>query len=510
MEVLLKHQYGFMTKSFINKTSVKIALDHITKHGDTDLFPPAVEIDFYKKNIKLCVEALNKIDDLIINNSSNFCLPASREIFFTIDLKPRIASQLPLLLTLYSTIHAFYIKNKIELIRFRNFNDNIFSYRTQLEQKRQLFSKNYGWNGFLNCQEKLSKNYQWVLKLDIAQFYSSIKKKHLQKIKKNFYLDEIDQKRIDYFYESTNGKNYGLPIGGDYSRLLAETTLYATDNFIKNNNWKFCRFVDDYRIFLSSEQKALNASYEIIDILSKDGFQVNGTKLCIERSSNSLKSHFMTNKIDFKIKNQKNNKFFFDPYSELVVTKVNELKSFSKKSNLLALINLELEKIVPHIMSLKVYIASLSIDHKENLQECFSQLLSTIFDKRYFSLLPNILRLTMLVKQKLKDKFINTQYNSITKKLMISHKNLPRSVIGQILRIISVLSTKLNTKFIDFLYKLILLHEDSLFLKREVINLLSKEKKKIKNLIETKILENPSLESIWVPVSSLKTYKFDA
>jgi hypothetical protein len=192
------------------------------------------------------------------------------------------------------------------------------------------------------------------------------------------------------------------------------------------------------------------------------------------------------------------------------VTKVNELKSFSKKSNLLALINLELEKIVPHIMSLKVYIASLSIDHNENLQECFSQLLSTIFDKRYFSLLPNILRLTMLVKQKLKDKFINTQYNSITKKLMISHKNLPRSVIGQILRIISVLSTKLNTKFIDFLYKLLLLHEDSLFLKREIINLLSKEKKKIKNLIETKILENPSLESIWIPVSSLKTYKFDA
>jgi hypothetical protein len=116
----------------------------------------------------------------------------------------------------------------------------------------------------------------------------------------------------------------------------------------------------------------------------------------------------------------------------------------------------------------------------------------------------------MLVKQKLKDKFINAQYYNITKNLMKFHKNLPRSVIGQILRIISVLSTILNTKFIDFLYKLLLLHEDSLFLKREVINLLSKEKKKIKNLIETKILENPSLESIWVPVSSLKTYKFDA
>ena len=46
----------------------------------------------------------------------------------------------------------------------------------------------------------------------------------------------------------------------------------------------------------------------------------------------------------------------------MVITKVEELKSISQTKDILYLINLELEKIVPHISSLKIYMAALQIE----------------------------------------------------------------------------------------------------------------------------------------------------
>jgi hypothetical protein len=498
-----------MACSLITKETVKLALEHITNFGDTDLFPPATEIDFFLKNQKDCVNTLKKIDQSILNNSYvSWALP-SREVFFSFGQKPRVATQLPFLLTLYTTIHAFFLKDKIELIRLQKFDNCVFSYRSKLRKKNQMFSNNYGWNAFLDQQKKFYKDYQWVVSLDIAQFYSSIRKYHLNKIIKNFKLDKLDKRRIDYFFETTKGDFYGLPVGGDYSRLLAETTLYQIDTFIHKNDWKFCRFVDDYRIFFSNEQKAMSGSYKIIEALSDEGFQVNSTKLQIEKIIYKKVNKNLNTNLTLKLNNGKNSSIFFDPYSELVITKFKELKSITLNSNLLNLINLELEKIVPHIMSLKICISALAIDHKQNLHECFQKLLSTVFDKRYFALLPKIVRLTATIKIELKNKFMSQQVKYLTSNLMICHYDLPPTVIGQIFRIINLLSNKLSNDFVYFLGQALKCYKNSIFIQREILNLLCNKRHNLQFLVISQILKNPSLESAWNPKILLNNNIFD-
>ena len=481
-----------MLDKFVTENKVRIAFEHIIKFGDTDLFPPLIEINFYKKKQKECFKSLIKLDKKILKNSFSFKELISREIFFSFGQSSRLATQLPFFLTLYSILHAFHLREKIERKRSKFFNNFIHSYRCEIKNKKELFSREFGWNSFLNCQRKLTSKSNWLVSLDIAQFYSSIKKIHLKKIGDNFLLNQTDLNRIYYFFDSTDGNKYGLPVGGDYSRLIAEAVLYEIDLFLHKNNFIFCRFVDDYKIFFTNQINAINGSYRVIEALSKYGFHINNSKFDINKTDKSGKTYFFNTFKDNKIKPDN---YFFDPYSEMVITKVEELKSISQTKDILYLINLELEKIVPHISSLKIYMAALQIENPKNFQDCFLKLLSTVFDERYFALLPKMVQLTNAVKSKLDKNFKVEQSNVLKKNIISLHSNLPISVVGQILRIIKLLSQNLSIEFLRFLRKSLEIYKNSFFVQKEILYLLKNTETCHNNLLNINVTEKNILKA---------------
>jgi hypothetical protein len=151
---------------------------------------------------------------------------------------------------------------------------------------------------------------------------------------------------------------------------------------------------------------------------------------------------------------------------------------------------LELEKIAPHNQSLKIYMAALQIETPENFQECFDKLLSTVFDNKYFALLPKMVRLTSYMRYKLDKNFKVEQCNYLQNNLIFLHSNLPVSVIGQILRIIKFLSYNLNNDFLTFLEKSLKTYKNSLFVQREIAYLLKSNDLNKNKLSYVNVIEN--------------------
>lgn len=67
----------------------------------------------------------------------------------------------------------------------------------------------------------------------------------------------------------------GLPIGPQFSRPIAELVLDEIDNILIENNIRFIRYVDDYRIFCNSEAEA----YKNLSFLAQKFYDLRNLKL---------------------------------------------------------------------------------------------------------------------------------------------------------------------------------------------------------------------------------------
>ena len=157
-------------------------------------------------------------------------------------------------------------------------------------------------------------------------------------------LNNVDEDIIDLINESllfwANRDSYGLPVGSNASRILAEVALLEIDNFMIANKIDFCRFVDDYRIFASDAQKAHSQLAMLVQRLSKEGITLNSqkTKLTDISSWKAEKNKSIVDNDSDKTNIaseacEKNTKHFVDEnkskiirgYSGLVPTKFREL-----------------------------------------------------------------------------------------------------------------------------------------------------------------------------------------
>lgn len=69
--------------------------------------------------------------------------------------------------------------------------------------------------------------------------------------------------------------SYGLPVGSNASRILAEAALTEVDNYLISKNIDFCRFVDDYRIFAKDAFEAHSSLAILNRRLSQEGLFLN-------------------------------------------------------------------------------------------------------------------------------------------------------------------------------------------------------------------------------------------
>ena len=75
-----------------------------------------------------------------------------------------------------------------------------------------------------------------------------------------------------------NRDSYGLPVGCNASRMLAEAALIDIDRYLISQNITYVRFVDDFRIFASDVDEAAYYLQILQTRLSEDGLTLNSEK----------------------------------------------------------------------------------------------------------------------------------------------------------------------------------------------------------------------------------------
>lgn len=279
--------------------AISLSIANVLKEGltDVDVFARPFEIDMLKKeNVKnKVIEDIktslkeNNIKSMSITPISYVLVP-KKELF---DFRKCALIQ-PLDELKYLSL-VLQIADKIEVMRISKSKNNIFSYRFK-PQKGYLFDPNYNFTSFREYVSKKSnqKNINVVVSCDIGNFYDRLNLHRLECILSS--NEKIDKKIVQQINELllfwSNRDSYGLPVGSNASRILAEASLIEVDNYLLSKKIDFCRFVDDYRIFAKDAATAHHSLSILVDKLNKEGLFLNTSKTEIKDVSKTEEAEY--------------------------------------------------------------------------------------------------------------------------------------------------------------------------------------------------------------------------
>lgn len=255
----------------ISKTNALFAVRDIAKHGDTDVYPYPLENHWFHDDE-------NAVADLLMNLDGDFeNWLRSYPVNYTTGLSSvgyngfRAATQIDPIWNAYLLALIVEIGPNIEAARLSTEKEVVFSYRFVPDRETTtLFDKNIGWYRFQEKALERASVSEFVVSTDISDFYSRIYHHRLENALKQAAPSNGEAvKRIMEILKrlSIGETSYGLPVGGQASRMLAELLLNRTDRLLVMAKISFCRFVDDYYLFTSSSGDAQSALVQLSDIL---------------------------------------------------------------------------------------------------------------------------------------------------------------------------------------------------------------------------------------------------
>ncbi|RYD85748.1 MAG: RNA-directed DNA polymerase [Verrucomicrobiaceae bacterium] len=256
--------------------TIDIALKHLCRYGDTDIFPHLPEIAFFSDRQAEVVGEIAQLDldSHTPSGAMESLAPKSRYGF-------RVAHQLGAVDTLLLLGCVVEIGEKIEARRQAP--SRAFSYRFSTNADGQVFAPARNFKAWLQHQADLleaNPNIIQVLSTDISDFYSRVNYHRLEN-----YLDECAAghgaaRFIKKHIKVIRAKqSFGLPVGGAASRLLAELSLCDTDRALLDGQLLATRYVDDFRIFLRADQEPYDALASLAEQLGiNEGLALNVAK----------------------------------------------------------------------------------------------------------------------------------------------------------------------------------------------------------------------------------------
>lgn len=320
--------------------SINLAINNVLKEGLTDVnaFSRPFELDMLKdekfknkiiEEVKRCFKH-NDIKSLEITPITHVLIP-KKELF---DFRKCALIQ-PLDELKYLSL-ILQIAKQIETMRINKSQNIIFSYRFNPENG-YLFDSKYHYTTFREHVSKKikTKNINVMVSCDIGNFYDRLNLHRLESIllsNENIDINIIKQiNELLLFWSHRD--SYGLPVGSNASRILAEASLIEVDNYLISKGISFCRFVDDYRIFAKDSATAHHWLSLLVSKLNKEGLFLNTSKTKIQdvtdksevneketdkKETNQNKKH---NDIDDSFGNKFNIPKIIRGYSGLIPTK---------------------------------------------------------------------------------------------------------------------------------------------------------------------------------------------
>lgn len=262
----------------LNRDSLLWSLEHITAHGDTDIFPYPFEFEFLRERKEEVVAALAAENTATFRplSSLDSLVPKSRNGF-------RVAHQLYPTDAIFLLAATFSIGPQIEVARGGADRPG-FSYRFAPGDEFTMFAPHcrFG-NWLLNQYGHVTfgdGRYTHVVEADIADFYQRIYHHRLENGLLEAAGDTTETRLIRSLLRDIRARqSFGIPVGGNATRLLAELSLVDIDRALEGEGYEFTRYVDDFRIFIKPDQDPYNALAFLADNLwSSEGLSLSTAK----------------------------------------------------------------------------------------------------------------------------------------------------------------------------------------------------------------------------------------
>jgi hypothetical protein len=332
------------------------AIADIAAHGDNDTLPfdidnrfisdrrrELAEIAFgYSQELDKCGRkyAKNAIDSLVVF-SERLLVPTGTAGF-------RITTKIQLFWNIYFNALGVAIAEALEPSR----SERAHSYRF-VGAGDSLFDRSASWRVFREASisdcEALSET-SVVVQTDISSFYEHISHHRIENLVDDLFGERSAiSSQIDRFLSKfASGRSFGLPVGGQCSRILAELLLASIDRRLGEARVAWRRYVDDFVLIMPNQAEAYRGLAILSHALADYGLTLNRTKTIFLTSRHYIDyvraqlagsggEADKLSEIDLH----------FDPYSDHPDSDFQELQAIVETLDIAALLNSELRKAQP-------------------------------------------------------------------------------------------------------------------------------------------------------------------
>lgn len=236
----------------MSTASLDWALRHVVKYRDTDLFPRMFEFGALQRSRTEVFAALQK--DSITNypwsQGRRLLVPRGAHRF-------RAATQLDPVDTLVASALIYEIAPIVEAHRVAKTEKRVFSYRVDIGEDGRLYEEPSGWREFWthSASEAQMVGVGAVLTFDIKDFYNQIYHHVIENELDAAGVDEAHAKALGHcFSRQSHSVSRGIPVGPHFTHLIAELCLSPIDRALLANGIEFCRYADDFHVFVPSDE----------------------------------------------------------------------------------------------------------------------------------------------------------------------------------------------------------------------------------------------------------------
>lgn len=159
------------------------------------------------------------------------------------------------------------------------FSDSSFGYRKGKSAEQAA----------LQAQRYMQEGKRWVIDVDLSQFFDEVNHDVLMAKVKRIVTDKRVLKLIDRYlrtgimHDGVNSpRTKGTPQGSPLSPLLSNILLNELDKELEKRGHCFCRYADDFVIFVRSEKAAQRVFDSVVSFIEKK------LKLMINRSKSKI------------------------------------------------------------------------------------------------------------------------------------------------------------------------------------------------------------------------------
>lgn len=329
----------------------------IGAHGDNDTLPFDIDTRFLSdKQTELAALAFdtyqNLQSDSVANNHQRL---AAITVFNERLLTPagpagfRVSTKIQPFWNLYFNGLGVAIADAIEDRR----DDRVHSYRFIRDAGVELFNRERSWRAFREktaAEASTSGVGTIVVQTDISSFYEHISHHHVENfIDDVFPHDErIAAQIVALLSKFSAGRSFGLPVGGQCARIIAELFLSYVDRRMAAAGISWHRYVDDYVLIAESNSAAYKALSVLSHALADYGLTLSKTKtifLSAKHYSDYVRTQLGLD--DGDAGKLREIDLHFDPYSDTAISDYESLRHTVESLDIQRLLNLELEKALP-------------------------------------------------------------------------------------------------------------------------------------------------------------------